>query len=301
MTERLSPSSNEPAPGLTLGQAFVAAASVLRQAAIVTPELDARLLLCHAAGLSHEAYVAKVRDQLRPDSAARFEAAIARRLKREPVARITGSREFYGREFRLDPHALDPRPDTETLIEAALAHLARSDLQMSPLKLLDLGTGTGCILITLLAELPRARGLGTDMSSGALACAARNAARLGVGPRAAFVAADWLDAIEGKFDLVLSNPPYLASGEIAALADDVAAYDPILALDGGPDGLDAYRRIAARAGGVLAEDGRLVVEIGATQGEAVAGIFRGAGLKLDAAEGTRLDLAGRPRAVVAGM
>ncbi len=139
------------------------------------------------------------------------------------------------------------------------------------------------------------------MSRGALALAATNAERLGIAARAAFVAADWLDAVEGKFDLILSNPPYLASGEIAALADDVAAYDPVLALDGGADGLDAYRRIAARAGDVLAEDGRLVVEIGAAQGEAVAGIFRAAGLRLDRHEGMRRDLAGRPRVVVAGM
>ncbi|MEX1059676.1 MAG: peptide chain release factor N(5)-glutamine methyltransferase [Methyloceanibacter sp.] len=292
---------SEATGGLTLGKAFVEAASVLRQAGIGTPELDARLLLCHATGLSHEAYIARSGDALQPATASRLDAAIERRLKREPVARITGSREFYGRAFLVDPHALDPRPDTESLIEAALAFVERRGLNDSPLKLLDLGTGTGCVLITLLAELPRARGLGTDMSRGALASAATNAERLGVAARAAFVAADWLDAVAGKFDLILSNPPYLASGEIAALADEVAAYDPILALDGGVDGLDAYRRIAARAGEVLAEDGRLFVEIGAAQGEAVAGIFGGAGLRLDGHEGVRQDLAGRPRVVVAGI
>jgi len=286
---------------VTLNQAFVGAAASLRRAGMATPELDARLLLCHAAGLTHEAYTAQTRDPLRPEAGEALGAAIARRLKREPVARITGTREFYGRKFHLDPHALDPRPDTETLIEAALAHLARKGLRGSPLTLLDLGTGTGCILVTLLAELPRARGLGTDMSHGALASAAKNAERLGVGGRAAFVAADWLDAVEGKFDLILSNPPYLVSGEIAALADEVAAYDPILALDGGPDGLDAYRRIAAGAGDVLAEGGRLFVEIGAAQAEAVAGIFCAAGLKLDEHEAIRPDLAARPRVVVAGM
>jgi len=285
----------------SLQQAFVEAAQILRQGGIATPELDARLLLCHAAGLTHEAYIARSREALQPATRVRLDAGLARRLKREPVARIVGEREFYGRKFRVDPHALDPRPDTETLIEAALAHLARRGLRGSPLKLLDLGTGTGCILVTLLAELPCARGLGTDMSCGALASAAKNAERLGVGARAAFVPADWLDAVEGKFDLILSNPPYLASREIAALADEVAAFDPILALDGGPDGLDAYRRIAARAGDVLAEDGRLFVEIGAAQGEAVAGIFCTAGLRLDGHEGVRQDLAGRPRVVVAGM
>jgi release factor glutamine methyltransferase len=284
---------------LTLGGAFVGAASILRQAGIETPELDARLLVCHAAGLSHESYVAKTRDELEPATQARLRAALERRLKREPVSRITGCREFYGREFLVDPHALDPRPDTETLIEAALALVKRKDLGDTPLKLLDLGTGTGCILITLLAELPRAQGLGTDVSAGALVSAAANARRLGVAARASFMAADWLEAVEGKFDLILSNPPYLAAGEIEGLADDVAVYDPRLALDGGPDGLGAYRCIAARAGEVLSEDGNLLVEIGTTQAEAVAGILLGAGLKLDQAEWLRRDLAGRPRVVVA--
>jgi release factor glutamine methyltransferase len=286
---------------VTLNQAFVTAVRVFREAGMATPELDARLLLCHAAGLSHEAYVAKVQDPLRPEFALRLDEAIARRLKHEPVARIVGMREFYGRKFLIDPHALDPRPDTETLIDAALEFVERKGLRDSPLNLLDLGTGTGCILITLLAELPRARGFGTDMSQGALALAAANASRLGVAPRAAFVAADWLDAVDGKFDLILSNPPYLASGEIETLADEVAAYDPILALDGGPDGLAAYRHIAAGAGEVLAEDGRLFVEIGAAQAEAVAGIVRAAGLRLDPDEGVRPDFAGRPRVVVAGV
>jgi release factor glutamine methyltransferase len=289
------------AEALTLSKAFVEAASILRQGGIETPELDARLLVCHAASLTHEAYIAGARDELAPATRARLDAAIERRLKHEPVARITGSREFYGRAFLLDPHALDPRPDTETLIEAALAIVERKGLRDMPLRLLDLGTGTGCILVTLLAELPRADGIGTDRSGAALALAAANARRHGVSSRAAFAAGDWLDAVTGKFDLVLSNPPYLASAEIAGLAADVAAYDPILALDGGPDGLDAYRRIAGRAGEVLAEDGRFLFEIGPTQGAAVSEILRQAGLRLDGQEGVRRDLAGRPRVVVAGM
>jgi release factor glutamine methyltransferase len=287
--------------GPTLGKAFVEAVAVLRQGGIETPELDARVLVCHAASLSHEAYVAKACSPIEPTMRAWLDAAIQRRLNREPVARITGFREFYGRQFLVDPYVLDPRPDTETLIEAALALVERQGLADSPLRLLDLGTGTGCILLTLLAELPRAEGVGTDVSAPALASAAANAKRLGVAARASFVLADWLDAVGGRFDLILANPPYLATGEIEHLADDVAMYDPRLALDGGADGLDAYRRIAARAGDVLTEQGRLLVEIGATQADAVAGILCGAGLKLDQAEGPRLDLAGRPRAVVAGM
>ena len=283
----------------SLNQAFVAAATSLRQAGIETPELDARLLLCHASGLSHEATIARAREGLRPEAAARLDEAIARRLKREPVARITGFREFFGRTFRLGPQTLDPRPDTETIVETALDLVEERGWRERRLRLLDLGTGTGCILVTLLAELPRARGLGTDLNPDALALAAANARAHGVSARAAFVAADWLDAIGGKFDLVLANPPYLAAEEIAGLAKEVAVYDPRLALDGGPDGLDAYRRIAARAGEVLAEDGRLLVEIGATQGEGVAGILEEAGLKRDEAGSVRLDLAGRPRVVMA--
>jgi release factor glutamine methyltransferase len=288
-----------PAP-CSIRQAFVETAQILREAGIETPELDARLLLCHAAGLTHERYVARAREVLCPDEAARLEGAIARRLKREPVARIMGEREFYGRSFVLGPDTLDPRPDTETLIEAVLDIVRKKGWRDRPLELLDLGTGTGCILVTLLAELPHARGIGMDLSAEALAIAVANAGRHGVSTRASFVAADWLDAVTGTFDLILSNPPYLATGEIAGLAEEVATYDPRIALDGGPDGLDAYRRIAARAGDHLSQNGRILVEIGPGQAEAVAAIFAGAGLRPDEALGFRLDLAGRPRLVVAG-
>ncbi len=282
----------------TLAAAFVTAAGTLQKAGLETPELDARLLLCHVAGLSHEAFIAGAHEALLPRVAARLDGAIARRLKREPVARITGCREFYGRRFALGPEALDPRPDTETLIEAALGLTARKDRQEKPLKLLDLGTGTGCILVTLLAELPFACGVGIDLCPDALILAAANARRHDVSSRANFVAANWLDATSGQFDLVLSNPPYIATREIAELADEVAAYDPRRALDGGADGLEAYRRIAAPARHSLAEDGRLLVEIGPAQSEAVAEIFAAAGLRRDETGGVRLDLAGRPRVLV---
>jgi release factor glutamine methyltransferase len=281
-------------------RALVEAAQRLREAGIETPELDARVLLCHAAGLNHETCIARARETLPADAAPRLTHAIARRLAREPVARITGAREFYGRSFVLGKDTLDPRPDTETLIEAALDIVRERGWQEKPLKLLDLGTGTGCILVTLLAELPRAAGLGTDLSPGALAIAAANARAHGVASRAAFVAADWLDGVSGEFDLILSNPPYLATGQIAGLAEEVAAHDPHLALDGGPDGFDAYRRIAERARDALTEDGRLLVEIGPGQGEDVAAIFGRAGLTLERGEARR-DLAGRPRVIVAGL
>src|SRR5262245_53738498 len=288
-----------PEPG-TLAQAFAATASRLRQAGIETPEVDARVLLCHAAGLSHETYIARAREALPVDSALRLKDAIARRLAREPVARITGAREFYGRSFILGKDTLDPRPDTETLIETALDVVRKQGWQEKPVKLLDLGTGTGCILVTLLAELPYAIGLGTDLSLSALAIAAANANAHDVGPRASFAIANWLDGISGTFDLILSNPPYLAAGEIAGLAKEVAAYDPRLALDGGPDGLEAYRRIAMRAREALTEDGSVLVEIGPGQGKDVAAIFARAGLTPRNGD-KRRDLAGRPRVIVAGL
>lgn len=282
-------------------EAFIDAAGLLRRAGIDTPELDARLLLCHAAGLTHEAYIARAGGELGGAAAARLDALIARRLAREPVSRIIGTREFYGRGFLVDRHALDPRPDTETLIEAALGLVARQGLSTAPLSLLDLGTGTGCILVTLLAELPKARGLGTDISGEALELAAANTRRIGVADRASFMVADWLDGVDGSFDLIVSNPPYIASAEIAGLPEEVSGHDPRLALDGGPDGLAAYRRIATRAAQALAPNGKILVEIGFSQADQVAEIFAKAGLTLDGDSAIRRDLAGRARLVVAGV
>jgi release factor glutamine methyltransferase len=285
---------------LTFGKAFAKTAGLLRRAGIDTPELDARLLLCHAARLTHEAYIARAGGELGGAAATRLELLIARRLGREPVSRIIGTREFYGRGFLVDRHALDPRPDTETLIEAALDLVDRRGSRHRSLNLLDLGIGTGCILITLLAELPKARGLGTDLSGAALDLAAANAVRLGVTDRASFVVADWLDGVDGSFDLIVSNPPYIASAEIAGLPEEVSGHDPRLALDGGPDGLAAYRRIAASARQVLAPNSKILVEIGSSQAEQVAEIFAKAGLTLDRDGAIRRDLAGRARLVMAG-
>jgi len=279
---------------LTLDAAHVAAARALRDGGIDTPGLDARVLLCHSTGLSHEAVIAQGSEPLPPAAAARLTDYVTRRLAGEPVSRIKGYREFYGRDFRIDPHTFDPRPDTETLIGAALRIVAEEGLDTRPLKLLDLGTGSGCILLTLLAELPNAEGLGTDLSPGALRLAAVNAGRLGVDGRTRFVAADWFEGLSGQFDLILANPPYIAAGEIAALSPEVAGHDPKAALDGGADGLDAYRCIAAQAAAFLAPGGHLLVEIGPTQAQAVAGLFRAAGLAVDE-DGALLDLAGRPR------
>ncbi len=275
----------------SLGQAHTAVARLLREARIAAPELDVRLLLCHAAGLTHEAYVAGINDALAPDAAARFGACVARRLAGEPVSRIVGVREFYGRPFRIDASTLDPRPDTETLIEAAL-DLAGGE---APLRLLDLGTGSGCILVTLLAELPRAGGVGIDKSPPALELARANAESLGVGVRARFIAGDWLEAVQNTFDLVVANPPYLSAADMAGLSNAVGVHDPKDALYGGTDGLVAYRRIVPRLLKVLRPGGIALFEIGHTQAEAVSGLLAEAGLILE--QGPWRDLAGRPRVV----
>jgi release factor glutamine methyltransferase len=275
------------------------AAQMLRQAKMESPELDARVLLCHAAGLSHEDYVGQPDRPLSAASASRFTALVERRLAGEPVSRILGFREFYGRDFRIDRNTLDPRPDTETLIEAALDLVARKQLAGAPLEILDLGTGSGAILLTLLAELPCARGLGADLSLGALSVARANAEALGVAARARFVVSDWLEGIAGGFDLIVANPPYIASGAIAGLAPEVRLHDPKLALDGGADGLAAYRAIAASASRVLRSGGSLLVEIGPDQADAVLALFKQNGLRADASDGVWRDLAGRAR-VVAG-
>ncbi len=284
-------------PRQTLAKTCMAAARLLRQGGIATPELDARLLLCHAAGLTHEAYVAQGDAVLPLEGATRFAASIDRRLRGEPVSRILGSREFYGRPFRIDADTLDPRPDTETLIEAALEVIDREGWRHRPLRLLDLGTGSGCILITLLAELPMAIGVGVDVSLPALALGRDNARALGVGQRASFVASDWLDAVSGNFDLVVANPPYIATADIGGLAREVAAHDPLPALDGGHDGLDAYRRILPRLRQLLQKGAIVLFETGADQTEAVQGLLGDAGLKAPQGEWLWRDLAARPRVV----
>jgi release factor glutamine methyltransferase len=281
------------ASGLTLGQAHVAAARLLRQSKIETPELDARVLLGHAVGLSHEGLVAGLDEALAPDAAARFGAFVERRLGGEPVSRIIGMREFYGRLFRIDARTLDPRPDTETLIRAALV-LAN---QEKPLRLLDLGTGSGCILVTLLAELPEAGGVGIDVSPPALERACANAKAHGVGDRANFFVGNWLDAVEDTFDFVVANPPYLSAADMAGLTPEVRDHDPRGALDGGADGLSAYRRIVPHLRKVLRPGGFALFEIGPGQADAVSRLLAQAGLAVEDGRWLWHDLAGRPRVV----
>jgi release factor glutamine methyltransferase len=261
---------------LSLRDAIGTLTQSFREAELPTPELDARLLVLDACGLTHEAYLL---DPMRDLSAAEWsqiDTRRTRRLVREPVSRILGYREFWGRRFRIGPAVLDPRPDTETLIEAALA-VAQNRQKGAPLNIIDLGTGSGCILLTMLAEIPNAWGIGVDRDEAALQIARNNAANLHVVDRTAFVCSDWLEAIKGRFDLILTNPPYIAWEEIATLAPEVRHNDPHLALDGGKDGFDAYRRIIADVGQIAAPGAWVLLEIGAGQAPGIVDLFTQAG------------------------
>jgi release factor glutamine methyltransferase len=281
------------APAPTVAQARRAAADRLRERGCDTPDLDARLLVGHALGLDHAALVAQSARRLTAAETAALEASVARRLAHEPVARILGTREFWSLPLRVTPDVLVPRPETETVVEAVLAVAARD----RPLLFADLGVGSGAILLALLSELPMAFGIGTDRDLAALGVARDNAQRLALADRAGFVACDFGAALAGGCDVVVSNPPYIPTPDIAALAADVRDHDPRAALDGGPDGLAAYRAIAADAARLLAPGGWLAVEIGVGQGDAVSGLLAARGLGVAAAP--RQDLAGRPRVVLA--
>lgn len=262
---------------------------VLHSAGIEDAGLDARVLLTHSLAIDPVALAAYPESTLGEEGARRVEAVCARRLAREPVARIVAEREFWGLPFSLSPETLVPRPESETVVEAALRHRPEPTR-----RILDLGTGSGCLLVALLHELPGASGIGLDRSEPALATARRNARQNGVGDRARFVASHWGAALNGRFDLVVSNPPYIASQVIQGLAPEVHAHDPRLALDGGADGLASYRAILAQAAGLLIPEGLLVLEIGFDQGDAVARLAAEAGFTVgDVAR----DLGGHPRAV----
>ncbi len=280
----------------TLGAAARAGQRDLASAGIEDAGRDARLLLVAAAGCSTADIIAHPERPLPEEARERFAAMLGRRRGHEPVSRILGEREFYGRRFLLSRETLDPRPDSETLIETALGIAERAGWREKPIRILDIGTGTGCLLLTLLAELPQARGLGTDISADALETARKNAGVLGVNDRAQFEIHDVLDGIQDRYDLVISNPPYIASGEIAGLSPEVRVFDPRAALDGGADGLDIYRRIAAGLDGVL--DGAALVEVGAGQAKAVALLLQQAFVKTRKAELTiHSDLGGHERCV----
>jgi release factor glutamine methyltransferase len=273
----------------TVQAALARATATLAAAGVPEPARDARRLMAAALGIALDRITLAAGDRLAPDVAAAFARMIAERCRFRPVAQIVGHRLFWGREFAVTAAVLDPRPETETLVAAALAG-------PEPATILDLGTGSGAILLSLLAEWPAARGLGTDIDPAALAVAAGNADRLGVGDRARFACTDWTDGIGERFALVVSNPPYLAAAEIDAVAADVRDWEPRHALTPGPSGLEAYRRIAAGLPRVLAPGGRALLEIGPTQGRAVATLLAAAGL---ARVSVHCDLDGRDRVVEA--
>lgn len=254
---------------MTAAEALAAAAARLRAAGVDDPARDARMLLAHAASVDAARITLIAPEELAPEIAERFEALVSLRAVRVPVSHLIGERAFYGRRFKVSGDVLDPRPDTETLIEAALSEpFAR---------VLDLGTGSGCILVTLLAEQPEATGVGTDLSEAACLQASANAVLHGVESRARIVCADWLAGIEGRFDLVVSNPPYLSAGEMADAAPELARHEPRMALTDGADGLSVYRLLASEAPAVLSATGRLLVEIGWRQGAEVRAIFAAQG------------------------
>lgn len=259
------------------GSAKMTRADLLREAVrdlsnsgLDDPAREARIALRWASGFRPEELISALDLQPDEEEAARFRQAIARRAMQEPMSHITGMRSFWGREFGVGPEVLDPRPETEILIAEAL--------RQGPFtRILDLGTGSGCLLITLLAEWTSATGLGTDISPPALARAASNAERLGVSSRAAFKAANWTEGLEGSFDLVVSNPPYIAEIEMAGLAREVREHEPRIALTPGGDGLDAYRMIAGGVARLMAPGAQIMMEIGPTQAKAVSAILEKAG------------------------
>jgi release factor glutamine methyltransferase len=288
MTVSLDPQPSIATARRSLAQSF-------RRDGLATPELDARLLVAHALGLDHAALASQAARTLTAAEADAIAALAARRRAREPVARIIGVKEFWGLNFELNSATLVPRPETETVVEAVLDAVDRGQARGGALRIADLGTGSGALLLALLSELPMARGFGTDMSREALGCARRNAVALGLAGRASFVACDYGSALEGPFDIVVSNPPYVARDDIASLAPEVRVFDPPLALDGGPDGLDAYRAITAAARRLLSPGSILVLELGIGQLGAVEGLLAGAGLV--AIGGPRHDLLGIARAL----
>jgi release factor glutamine methyltransferase len=281
--------------GQTIETARRALTARLKANAIDSAELDARLLAGAVLGLDLTGMVTAANRRLTAKESARLDQFAQRRLAGEPVARILGHKEFWGHSLQLSPATLVPRPDTEAVVELALEMLRANGTANRPLRVADLGTGSGAILLALLSELPEAHGFGTDISAAALQTAAANAARAGLAARATFIACDYAAGLSGLFDLIVSNPPYIRSADIGGLAAEVRDYDPLAALDGGADGLDAYRALIPQAAGVLALGAVLVVEAGQGQSGDIEALMTAAGLAHEIAP--KADLAGIPRAV----
>lgn len=273
---------------MTAAEALVAATARLRAAGISDPARDARILLAHAARIEAARVTLIAPEDLDPEIADRYDQLVSLRAVRVPVSHLLGEREFYGRRFKVSREVLDPRPETETLIEAALAEPYAC--------ILDLGVGSGCILVTLLAERPGAIGVGVDLSEAACLQASANAVLHRVQSRAEILRSDWFDGVEGRFDLIVSNPPYISKAEFDELQDEVRRHEPEMALTDFADGLEAYRRIAQAAPSYLDPGGRLLLEIGPTQAPDVKALLVQAGLgEIRVAR----DLDGRDRVVIA--
>lgn len=280
-------------PAAGIGATLDRAAAILRAAGIDSARLDARLIVGAATGWSREQLLVEPR---RVPGEAAFEAIaamVARRASREPLSHILGTREFWSLPFRVTPDVLTPRPESETLVEAVCV---RARERQAPATLLDLGTGSGCLLLASLSEFPRATGTGVDRSAAALSVAAGNAAALGLAGRVRWHQGNWAEGLDGRFDVIMSNPPYIAGGDIAGLDDEVARYEPRMALDGGRDGYDAYRALMPDVRRLLAPGGFAAFEVGAGQADAVVALVASSGLK---PAGTRRDLAGIARVVLA--
>lgn len=277
----------------TIRDAIEKGARRLADAHVPEPRAEARRLLAVASGIGIQGVLGGA-VPIAAEALARFDALIARRADHEPFAYISGEREFWSLPFRVTPATLIPRPDTETVVEAALAFLRMRGNPSA--RILDLGTGSGCILLALLSEVPGATGMGVDASAAALEVARHNAETLGLTGRATFRQSNWTENVSGVFDLIVSNPPYISDRDIPSLDRDIAQYEPITALSGGADGLDAYRAIAAAARPFLAPGGGIALEVGFGQADAVVELLRCGGLDLAS---THADLAGIPRCVVA--
>jgi len=289
-------SAGENLAGQTVASARRLLTARLRAHGIESAELDVRILTGAVLNLDLTGLIGASERILTGDESHALGAFAQRRLDGEPVARIIGAKEFWGLPLTLSADTLVPRPDTETIVEAALEMIGAESRRNQPLRIADLGTGSGAILLALLSELPNAYGVATDISLAALKTAKNNAAKLGLADRAGFVACDYASALSDSFDLIVSNPPYIPTADITALDIEVRAHDPLRALDGGPDGLDAYRLIAPAAARLLTPGGLLVVEVGHDQSDDVASLMVTAGLTLQGP--AKADLAGIQRAVL---
>ncbi|WP_275788647.1 peptide chain release factor N(5)-glutamine methyltransferase [Pararhizobium gei] len=279
----------------TLDSLFAEAKARFLAAHIGEAAFDARVLISGLLDLPSAAFITRGSDPVSPKHAARIREVIARRAMHEPVHRILGRREFYGLTLSMSKDTLEPRPDSEMIVEGLLPHARRFVLEKESCRIIDLGTGTGAICLALLSAVPEATGIGSDLSPGAVETAAQNAAYNGLHGRFAAIESDWFEKIEGRFDIIVSNPPYIRTEVVASLAPEVRDHDPALALDGGADGLDAYRIIAANASGHLVKDGIVGVEIGYDQMPVVCGIFEAQGFRV--IERVR-DLGGNDRAIL---